>query len=188
MNLEKTVRHQVTGEEITFVETAAETGGEYLLIEVALPPQGDGPPLHVHDQFEEQFEVLEGVLTVTVGKEQHELSVGDTILATRGTAHTFTNNADEPVRFRVKLTPPSGFEESVRIHYGLMDDGLTDEKGNPKSLAHTALVLGLQNTWIAGVPLWLQKRIFKLIINRGKKNGAYNGFEKYIGRTLELEL
>lgn len=186
MTLNRTVKHRVTGEEITFVETAAETGGKYLLIEVALPPQGDGPPLHVHDQFEEEFEVLEGVLTVTAGKDKHELAAGDTIKATRGTAHTFTNNADAPVRFRVRLTPPSGFEESVRIHYGLMDDGLTDAKGNPKRLAHTALVLGLQNTWIAGVPLWLQKRIFKLVIKRGVKSGAYDGFEKYTGRKLEL--
>ena len=52
--MNRTVKHKVTGEQITFLETADETQGKYLYIEVALPPQGDGPPLHSHDEFEEE--------------------------------------------------------------------------------------------------------------------------------------
>ena len=71
--MNRTVKHQITGEQITFLETAEETLGKYLYIEVALPPQGDGPPLHSHDEFEEEFEVVSGQLTVTLGKEQYVL-------------------------------------------------------------------------------------------------------------------
>ncbi|MEK5276651.1 MULTISPECIES: hypothetical protein [Paenibacillus] len=71
--MEQTVKNKVTGEQITFLETAKDTNGEYLLIEVALPPFGKGPPLHIHDQFEEQFEVITGKLTVTLGKTKHVL-------------------------------------------------------------------------------------------------------------------
>lgn len=35
--MEQTVTNRVTGEQITFIETAKDTKGEYLLIEVALP-------------------------------------------------------------------------------------------------------------------------------------------------------
>lgn len=182
--MEQTVTHKVTGEQITFLETAKATNGQYLLIEVALPPHGKGPPLHIHDRFEEEFEVISGKLTVTLGKIKHTLEAGNRCVATLKTPHTFTNNDDEPVIFRVRLTPPSQFEQSVRIHYGLMDDGLTDDKGNPKSLAHTALVLSLQNTLIAGIPRWLQRCLFGLIVTRARKRGGYAALEKYTGERV----
>lgn len=182
--MERTVTNKVTGEQITFLETAKDTNGEYLLIEVALPPHGKGPPLHIHDRFEEEFEVISGKLTVTLGQTKHVLKAGDRRIAPLKTPHTFTNNDDDPVVFRVRLTPPSKFEQSVRIHYGLMDDGLTDEKGNPKSLAQTALVLTLQNTLIAGIPLWLQRYFFGLVVKRARKKGAYAALEKYTGEAF----
>ncbi|QFG01003.1 cupin domain-containing protein [Psychrobacillus glaciei] len=141
--MKRTVVNQVTSEKITFLQTAEETDGKYLSIEAALPPQGNGTPLHMHDESEEKFEVVSGKLTVTLGKEQHILDGGDHRLVTLGVAHTFTNNHDESVVFRVRLTPPSQFEQSVRIHYGLIEDRLVDKKGNPKSLAHTALILSM---------------------------------------------
>lgn len=183
--MQRTVKHRITGEQITFLETTAETNGKYLLIEVSLPPRGDGPPLHSHDEFEEEFEVLSGQLTVTINKQQHILQSGDNRLVALGTVHTFTNNHDAPVVFRVRLTPPSQFEQSVRIHYGLIDDGLVDAKGNPKSLAHAALILSMQNTLIAGIPLSLQRKLFAWLVKRGHKKGAYNSFGKYIGTSLK---
>ncbi len=71
--MQRTVKNKVTGEQITFLETAEEMNGRYLSIEVSLPPQGDGPSLHIHDEFEEEFEVISGRLTVTIRKEQHVL-------------------------------------------------------------------------------------------------------------------
>ncbi|HEY4430097.1 MAG TPA: cupin domain-containing protein [Paenibacillus sp.] len=182
--MEQMVTNQVTGEQITFIETAKDTKGEYLLIEVALPPHGKGPPLHIHDRFEEEFEVISGKLTVTLGKTDHILIAGERRIAPLKTPHTFTNNDDEPVVFRVRLTPPSQFEQSVRIHYGLMEDGLTDAKGNPKLLAHTALVLSLQNTLIVGIPFWIQRSVFGLIVKRANKKGQYKNLEKYIGGAI----
>ncbi|MFC5703316.1 cupin domain-containing protein [Cohnella faecalis] len=182
--MERTVTNQVTGEQITFIETAEDTDGKYLLIEVALPPYGKGPPLHIHDRFEEEFEVVSGKLTVTLGKIKHLLEAGDCRTVPLKTPHTFTNNDEEPVVFRVRLTPPSQFEQSVRIHYGLMDDGLTDAKGNPKLLAHTALVLSLQNTLIVGIPFWIQRSIFGLIVKRARKRGIYAKLEKYTGKPV----
>jgi quercetin dioxygenase-like cupin family protein len=178
------VTNPVTGEQITFIETAKETNGQYLLIEVALPPHGKGPPLHIHDRFEEEFEVISGKLTVTLGRKNHILKAGERCIAPLKTPHTFANHDNEPVVFHVRLTPPSQFEQSVRIHYGLMDDGLTDTKGNPKLLAHTALVLSLQNTLIVGIPLWIQRSIFGLIVKRARKKGIYAKLEKYTGESV----
>lgn len=177
--LAQTVTHRYTGEAITFLETAADTNGQYLRIEVSLPPQGDGPPLHYHDEFVEVFTVKEGTLTVTVDTTVHTLVAGDTITAPIGTAHTFTNSHDTPVTFEVRLTPPSQFEQSVRIHYGLMADGLTDDKGVPKNLFHLLYILKLQNTLIAGKSLKTQRVLFSVLTKIGKAFGMYKGFKKY---------
>lgn len=178
-DLKRTIVHRITGETVTFVETAKKTDGKYLLIEVSLPPLGDGPPLHIHDEFDEEFECIEGQLTITLGKEKLILSPTQKAFAAKLTPHTFSNNHAEPVTFRVKLTPPSRFEESIRIHYGLMEDELTDKKGNPKSLIHAALILSLQNTWISGIPISWQRRLFKYLVKRGHKRNRYASFSKY---------
>ncbi|MCT6923475.1 cupin domain-containing protein [Metasolibacillus sp.] len=182
--LAATVQHKYTGEQITFIETAAATNGEHLLIEVTLPPLGEGPPLHCHDEFVEKFIVLEGILTVTVGERNYILGKGQSITADKGIAHTFNNNHHEDVRFQVKLTPPSQFEESVRIHYGLMDDGLTNEQGVPKSLFHLALILKLQNTLIAGKSLRVQRGLFSALVGIGRLLNKYRNLEKYIGQKI----
>lgn len=183
--MKRIVENQITGEKINFLETAEETQGKYLQIEVSLPAQGDGPPLHSHDEFEEEFEVISGKLTVKLSKtEEIILNPGEKKLITFNTPHTFTNNHDEPLVFRVRLTPPSQFEQSVRIHYGLIDDGLVDAKGNPKKLAHTALILSMQNTLVAGIPAGLQRKIFSWLVKRGHKKNAFAGFEKYTGQKI----
>jgi len=128
--------------------------------------------------------VITGKLTVTLGTTKHVLEAGGRCTASLKTPHTFTNNHEEPVVFRVRLTPPSNFEQSVRIHYGLMDDGLTDEKGRPTSFAHTALILTLQNTLMVGIPLWLQRHLFRLVVQRARKKGVYAALEKYTGMEV----
>lgn len=173
--LPSTVKHRYTGQQITFVERTK----EHTIIEVTLPPNGDGPPLHKHDRYAERFDVISGQLTVTIHKKTTILSSGDSALVRLKQAHRFTNAHHEPVTFRVTLTPHCDFETSVRIHYGLMDDGLTDDKGNPKNFAHLALILYVQNTWIAGIPISIQRFITKRILAKAEKNGTLKALEKY---------
>lgn len=175
-----TVTHRFTGEAITFLETATETSGKHLLIEVYLPPFGQGPPLHIHDEFVETFTVLEGTLTVTVNDTLHELSANQSITAPLHTAHTFTNRHHLPVRFQVLLTPPSQFEQSIRIHYGLMTDGFTTNQGVPKNLFYLFYILQLQNTFIAGKSIRLQRILFRVSTAIGKQLGMYEPLKKYI--------
>lgn len=180
----RTVTHRFTGEQVTFLETAEDTGGQYLLIEVSLPPHGDGPPLHSHLSFTEQFTVIAGTLTVRVEKSQRPLRSAQQALIVPGIKHTFSNKHDEPVTFQVQLTPPSQFEQSMRIHYGLMDDGRTNAKGLPKNLFHLALILSLQDTLVAGVPPRLQRMVLNGLVRLGRKTNAYVGLENYSGQPL----
>lgn len=172
----RTVQHLYTGETISFLDSADES----LLIEVTLPAGAAGPPLHYHDRFTEEFTVIEGELAVTIQGTESTLTGGDSRFVPLKQAHTFNNRSNAPVRFRVKLAPGDGFEQSVRIHYGLMDDGLTDNKGTPKNILHTLYILHLQNTFVAGMPLWLQRGLSWVAISLGKLGGSFRPLQKYL--------
>lgn len=168
-------KHRYTGEQIQFLETTH----THSLIEVTLPPNGDGPPLHKHDQYRETFTVVSGTLEVTIQKEKFTLTAGQSATVELNQNHRFTNSSNEAVTFQVELTPACDFESAVRIHYGLMDDGYTDEKGNPINSAHLAVILYLQNTWIAGVPIGIQRSIAKFLIRRANRKGQLDLLERY---------
>ena len=61
--------------------------------------------LHLHRSDDEAWVVLEGRLGFRVGESQREVCEGDSVLVTRGTAHSFWNAAPEPARYLLVMTP-----------------------------------------------------------------------------------
>ncbi len=57
-------------------------------MEIESPP-GSGPGLHVHEEAEESFHVLDGDVTFQIGSERPAASTGDFIHIPRGTPHRF---------------------------------------------------------------------------------------------------
>ena len=89
---------------------AAETGGEYTLLEVTFPPDF-AAPLHVHYDEDEGFYVLEGSATIYVGDEVVELGPGEHAFGPRDIPHRFVIGP-EGARMIWVLTP-GGFEDFV---------------------------------------------------------------------------
>jgi mannose-6-phosphate isomerase-like protein (cupin superfamily) len=81
------------------------TGGLMALGEGTLPPLTAGPHLHVHSREDEMFYVLEGVLTVQIGEELHDIAAGGLAWGARGTPHAFANRSPEPARIVIMWTP-----------------------------------------------------------------------------------
>ena len=73
----RTIHDLTTGEEITFVETAEETGGDRLVIRLTLAPGGAVPP-HAHPA-QETFECLEGQLQFQLDDRTFEFDRGSTV-------------------------------------------------------------------------------------------------------------
>ena len=61
--------------------------------------------LHVHRSDDEAWIVLEGSLGFRVGAEEREVSAGDSLLARRGTPHSYWNARAEPARYLLVMTP-----------------------------------------------------------------------------------
>lgn len=93
----------VMGTLFTYLVTAAESGGRYFTLIVDLGPEA-GPPPHIHHLEEEQFYVLEGQLTYSVGDQIFEAHTGDFIHIPRRTVHSF-KNGPRPSRLLATFAP-----------------------------------------------------------------------------------
>ena len=93
------------GSVMAFKAIAAQTGGDFSLMERTVPPRGRRPLPHRHVNCSEAFWVLDGTITfVFDGVEQHG-GPDDFLLVPRGAAHTFGNDGTEPARLLVLHAP-----------------------------------------------------------------------------------
>ena len=90
--------------------TAADTGGQFTLVEVTCPPRYQGRR-HVHHKEDEAFWLLEGDITLEVGGHPIEMHAGDYAFGPRDIPHSFTAG-DEGCRALFILTP-GGFEKLI---------------------------------------------------------------------------
>lgn len=73
-----------------------------------------GPPLHRHEDQEDTFFVLEGVLTVQGDDEIFEAGPGDFVTFPPGVAHTFDNlEPDQPPVRVMNIMTPGGYERAI---------------------------------------------------------------------------
>jgi uncharacterized cupin superfamily protein len=63
-----TIHNPVTGERLVFRKTSAETGGQAVVIETFVQPNGFVAAAHVHPSQEERFEILRGSVGFKIGR------------------------------------------------------------------------------------------------------------------------
>ena len=90
--------------------TAADTGGQFTLVEVTSPPRYQGRR-HVHHKEDEAFWLLEGDLNLEVGGHLIEMQAGDYAFGPRDIPHSYTTG-DTGCRVLFILTP-GGFEKLI---------------------------------------------------------------------------
>lgn len=164
-----------------YIKTAEETYGEFSLLEVELAPDG-GNALHRHVDFTEEFEVLDGVLNVQIGKEHRELKTGETALVPRNVPHRFYNASGDTVHFVVELRPGhTGFEHALAIAYGMAADGAMNAAGQPKNILELAYLVSLSGTHLTGA-LRLLEPLFGLLARVAHRRGVDDRLaERYLG-------
>jgi quercetin dioxygenase-like cupin family protein len=168
--LPRTVVNPIIRDKATFLETSRETGGRYTLVEVELA-EGGGNGLHIHTDYAETFMPVEGQLSIEVDGKKLRLQPGDQATAEIGAVHRFFNETGGPIRFRVRLTPGhEGFENSVRIAYGLAVDGLCNAKAVPKNLYHLAVIVVMGGHKMTGA-LKLIQPLFGWLARRARRRG-----------------
>jgi quercetin dioxygenase-like cupin family protein len=109
----QTIENPATGERVTFVTTAADSGGEAVVMESVWPRPGKRAFEHVHPQAEERWEVLAGRAGFRIAGDESEAGPGEVVVAPAGVPHLAWNAGDGEARVRIELRPALRWEEFV---------------------------------------------------------------------------
>lgn len=101
------------------IHVSTDDGPDGLSVIESFAPEGDSPPLHVHETEDEVFHVLSGELRLRVDDEELCLREGETALAPRNVPHTYrvesgdarwlvTTARGDLERFMLELSRPAG--------------------------------------------------------------------------------
>ena len=157
----ETIYNRVTGETVTFLET----NSEYSRHHFRLPPHANGVFLHLHTSYTEEFRVLEGQLNIIAGdpKKPRKLQAGQSQLVNIGMLHRFWNASDKPVTFEVEVRPSSRLGEALELLFSLANAGQVKADGSPSNVFDLAILGQLSESYLPGLPVWLQRSLFAVI-------------------------
>ena len=79
----QTIEHPLSGERLTFLETAATTGGDLLKISIEMAPGGILGAAHIHPRAQEEFEVLGGRIQPKASGKTRVADPGEKIIVPR---------------------------------------------------------------------------------------------------------
>jgi len=170
--MKRTIVNPLFKDTVTFVRTAAESGGKITEAEIILLPGGKNP-IHYHKTYSETFTAIDGEAGVGLGKNKIKiLKQGESYTVEPNNLHYWFNPVDREIKFRVEIKPGhEGFENSLRILYGMASDGLTDKNGIPKSIRHMAIVATMADMNIPGF-FTLIFPLLKRIAKKAKDSGV----------------
>jgi quercetin dioxygenase-like cupin family protein len=149
--MNRTIHNPVLHDTVTFIRTAAETVGTMTELEAIVMP-GASSPLHFHTTYDETITALEGSIYLLLSKGADKvLTPGECYTIRAGQVHGLRNTSPESVRVRSQIVPGSqGFEDGLRILYGLASDGLYNDRKMPTSFQAFAVCLAMSDTKLPG--------------------------------------
>ena len=177
-----TISNPVTGERITFRKTSRDTGGQVVVLECAVQPDGFVAAAHVHPSQEERFEVLRGSIGFRVGGEERIAGPGERLTVPAGTPHKFWNAGTEEALFVCEVRPELQFESLLETMFALAEDGKTNRKGMPNPLRLAVIARAHFDTvQLPFPPAWLQRAGLALAAPLGRLLGYRPTYEPQDG-------
>ncbi|WP_347160090.1 cupin domain-containing protein [Pontibacter chitinilyticus] len=176
---DRTVINSMDNYATTFLKSGSETDGAYELVRVELGPQG-GNDWHYHKTFDEQFTVEEGEVTIGLDGKEIRLKKGESATAYKTHLHFFQNKTATKAVLRVKVTPARGLEKSIRIAYGLGNTGQWEKDGFAKNPWHLFLVMGYSESYLPGMPAFIEEPLIKSLAKIGQWKGEDKALQVFI--------
>jgi mannose-6-phosphate isomerase-like protein (cupin superfamily) len=176
-----TIENPVTGEAITWVETAATTDGALLSFDLALRPDAALAAEHRHVEQAEDFRVVSGRIGISVGGKERELGPGEAVTVPAGVAHRWWPAGDDGAVIRVELRPALRTEIFFETFFGLGRDGKTNAKGIP-GLLQVAVAyseLGASCPQLVEPPVAVQRLVLTPLAPLGRMLGRKASYPAY---------
>lgn len=152
----QSIENRITGEKITWLETAKESQGKLLRLDFSVRPKGALPVRHFHPRQDETFEMKRGTLKVEVNGQIRHLQPGERITIPQGAPHQWWNEGDEEANLLVTFAPALNIETFLEQFFGLCNNGKSSADGTPSFLQLMAMV-NEYDLYVAGPPLPIQK-------------------------------
>lgn len=122
-----------TGQRVTFLVTAEDSGGELVRMESYSPP-GPFEPVHVHPEQLSTAEVLSGSLLFLVDGKEVRLGAGSRLEIPAGTPHTFRNEGPEEAHWTGDFRPALQIADFFETLCELARRGDLNARGLPSML------------------------------------------------------
>jgi mannose-6-phosphate isomerase-like protein (cupin superfamily) len=170
-----------TGEYIEFIETAAETNGDYTCIKIKITAGGFKPVLHMHTTTDETFEVINGRLSYVQDGETKTIGAGEKITLPRKKFHTHYNGGEEDLVLYQTFTPSLDVDLFLENLFGLDAEGKV-QGGKPAFLQ--LMVWGKKyqcKAYVASVPLGIQKVLTSILSPVGRLFGYKAAYKRFSG-------
>lgn len=162
------------GEKLTFLRLVPDPAGDWLEVENLVAPDS-GPPMHVHWKQAESLTVVSGRMAVEEpGKEIYYLEPGQTGTFEAGVWHRFWNCGAEPLVCKGWVRPAHNIEYFLTEIYAS-----TKANGGKKPSDFDAAWLLTRygsEFDMAGIPGFVKKVIFPLVLFTGKLAGKHKKF------------
>lgn len=147
-----------TGQRMTFLVTAGDSGGELVRID-SYNPAGPFEPVHIHPEQDSSAEVLSGSLLFVIRGEEVRLGPGSRVEIPRGAPHTFRNEGPEEAHAIQEFRPALRIAEFFETLFTLAQRGELSADGMPSPLQSALSVPAFGREIRLASPPWILQRL-----------------------------
>ena len=171
----------MTGERITWIETAQSSDGKLLAFELHLRPGAAVAAEHRHLRQTEDFIVLDGAIRLEAAGNSRAVDPGQQVTVPTGVAHRWSNVGQHQARVRVELRPALDTETFFETFFGLARDGRTNARGIPGLLQIAVAFRDLRESCpqLVKPPPIMQRGVFAVLAPIGRLAGRRAIYAKY---------
>ncbi|GAB3900927.1 hypothetical protein GCM10028803_24680 [Larkinella knui] len=177
----KEIRNPKTGQIIQFIQTRADTNGQFLELISTYEAHSKEPVPHYHPHQDEHFLVLQGELSVRLNGVMQVLQPGDKIHIAKNSIHAMWNSTSDKTVVSWKTAPAMDTEYFLELSTGLASDGKTNEDGIPGILQVALMMNHYDHVFrLAKPPFAIQKIVFGILTPLARLFGYKPYYQKYI--------
>jgi quercetin dioxygenase-like cupin family protein len=177
----KIISNKKTGQQITFIQTSDDTGGELLEMESVFQPHSKEPVPHYHPLQEEYFTVLEGEICVRINDGVKIFKQGDKFNIKKNQVHSMWNHSANKARVNWKVIPALDTEYFLENGVGIANEKKTNEQGMPGLLQVALLANKFSHVYrVSKPPYAVQKIVFTVLTPLSYLAGYRSCYKEFV--------